>query len=197
MRVKTEIDRHLAAGYTTIKTRRSEPESGSFDVTITNNVLVGQTKYEQALTIKLESRVVDNKSEIYVSSRSVDRDSDMTPFSRIQVGDVLVAVDGGTVSSPSAAEVSRQLEQVLASREVGNFTFRGKRHLEIERVPKLKGDIMDPQLMYDTVEALGGFEVVCTSKLWQKVRTSMNLMYSTSSGNQLRRGYETYFQQFL
>ena len=57
----------------------------------------------------------------------------------------------------------------------------------------LKGSPIIPQKLLEAVQNYGGIEVVRNKRLWQQVRTSLNLEPMSSSGCQLNKAYEHYF----
>lgn len=58
----------------------------------------------------------------------------------------------------------------------------------------LKGVVIDPQNLYEQVQAFGGFETVVAQKRWQDIRKAMKLPHTTSSSTQLRDSYLSYWR---
>lgn len=80
---------------------------------------------------------------------------------------------------------------------VVSFTFLAKRTLMLAKMSHLKGELIDPEKLNETVEALGGYDIINEKKLWQSVRERMSLQFTTSSSHQIKTSYINYFQGVL
>jgi len=177
---------------------RVEPLGGEFDIVVKLHIATGL--YEVNQNVPLNFSVQADTGDIIVESRTVDAQTDKTPFSKILVGDVLIAIDGEPITvlnSFTPHSLTEHINQRLNSRANCVYTFKAKRHLIVERVPQMLGTIIDPQQFFDAVDALGGFQEVHAQKQWQNIRRTMDLKFTTSSGNILKKAYLTYFQDLI
>ena len=65
---------------------------------------------------------------------------------------------------------------------------RNKKHYRM-----YKGTVIDPEKLWNAVEACGGIDFINKRRKWQLIRMQMGLVHSTSSGASLKRAYKEYF----
>ena len=131
-----------------------------------------------------------------VVSQTVQSGGGDTAFGKVEVGDLLMEVNGHDAKFSRQAGLDQAVNSMVQagsnSRELV-LTFRGQRDLYIGRLCTLNRIPIDPNGLYEAVEAYGGFQSIVENMWWQKVRVHMGLSFATSSGHQLRKAYESYF----
>lgn len=130
-----------------------------------------------------------------MAARKLEASADSL-FGKVQVGDLLLEVNGRDAKFSRSGSIDQTLNMMLQSGGDSRalvVTFRGRRDLHIARLCTLNRVPIDPNGLYEAVEAYGGFESIVENQWWQKVRVHMGLSFATSSGHQLRKAYEIYF----
>lgn len=133
---------------------------------------------------------INEQGKVLISSTKAP----LRAFWKLMVGDELVRLNSQPLSNPTISLIREVLSKPAAEIEL---IFKCHRLLKLSKMCHLKGDMIDPEKLNDTVESLGGYEKVNERKLWQSVRDRLNLQFTTSSSHQLKSSYISYFNGVL
>lgn len=144
---------------------------------------------------------------------------------QVAVGDIVVDADGmltGAVGASAAAALGlgdaeelragdklvldadaraagltppQVLKAALEAPRAVVLTFAAPRSVYVKKLCGLKGVIIHPTKLWESVHDYGGYETVVSTHKWQRVRETLDLPNTSSSGYSLRRAFEQYFHQ--
>jgi len=123
---------------------------------------------------------------------------ELDTFKDIRRGDYILRVGKLDVNSnTSCEEVHDQITKLVngASNIPHTLEFSRENELKISKTFVLQGVEIDPAELYETVNEFGGIDEVLAKKTMTKVRRKMNLPFTTSSSNTLKKAYVEYFQE--
>jgi len=118
------------------------------------------------------------------------------PLSQLREGDSITQVQQLSEAEMTGLTVSSAMNIFMEMSKLPQgclIACQRKQTVRVKRLHFLRGEVIDPGALYDTIESFGGINHVLEHKLMRQVRDTLGLGFTTSASHSLKNAYFSYF----